>query len=165
MFDTDYLNAFINRWPELGGRFKMNPPIKDIADKNALIEGILDGTVDMIATDHAPHSAEEKSRGFLKSPNGITGLECAFSALYTYLVKTGIISLEHLVKLMSVTPRERFGLEQNGFTVVNLDKDYKLDASKFLSLGKCTPFDGHMLNGLVELTVMNGKIVYENLEK
>ena len=165
VFDTDYLNAFINRWPELGGRFKMNPPIKDIADKNALIEGILDGTVDMIATDHAPHSAEEKSRGFLKSPNGITGLECAFSALYTYLVKTGIISLEHLVKLMSVTPRERFGLEQNGFTVVNLDKDYKLDASKFLSLGKCTPFDGHMLNGLVELTVMNGKIVYENLEK
>ena len=119
----------------------------------------------MIATDHAPHSAEEKSRGFAKSPNGITGLECAFSALYTYLVKTGIISLEHLVKLMSVTPRERFGLEQNGFTVVNLDKDYKLDASKFLSLGKCTPFDGHMLNGLVELTVMNGKIVYENLEK
>ena len=103
----------------LVGRFKMNPPIKDIADKNALIEGILDGTVDMIATDHAPHSAEEKSRGFLKSPNGITGLECAFSALYTYLVKTGIISLEHLVKLMSDNSQGRdLVLSKNGFTVV-----------------------------------------------
>ncbi len=143
----------------------MNPPIKDRADREALIEGILDGTVDMIATDHAPHSAEEKSRGFDKSPNGITGLECSFSALYTYLVKTNIISLEHLVSMMAVAPRERFGLDQNGWTVVNLDKAYKVDASKFFSLGKCTPFDGHMLNGLVELTVMNGKIVYENLEK
>ncbi|ASS38198.1 dihydroorotase [Mogibacterium pumilum] len=165
VFDTDDINTFTGRWPELGGRFKMNPPIKDRADKEALIEGLLDGTVDMIATDHAPHSTDEKSRGFVKSPNGITGLECAFPALYTYLVKPGVISLEHLVHIMSIAPRERFGFEQNGWTMIDLDSTFRLDATSFLSLGKCTPFDGHMLNGLVKMTVMNGKIVYENLEK
>lgn len=165
VFDTDDISAFTGKWPELGGRFKMNPPIKDRSDREAMIEGVLDGTVDMIATDHAPHSAEEKSRGFAKSPNGITGLECAFPALYTYLVKTGVISLEHLVHIMSIAPRQRFGFEQNGWTMIDLDHAYRLDASEFLSLGKCTPFDGHMLNGLVKMTVMNGKIVYENLEK
>ena len=165
VFDTDDISAFTGKWPELGGRFKMNPPIKDRADREAMVEGVLDGTVDMIATDHAPHSAEEKSRGFAKSPNGITGLECAFPALYTYLVKTGVISLEHLVHIMSIAPRQRFGFEQNGWTMIDLDHAYRLDASEFLSLGKCTPFDGHMLNGLVKMTVMNGKIVYENLEK
>ena len=165
VFDTDDIRTFTDSWPELGGRFKMNPPIKDRADKEALIEGLLDGTVDMIATDHAPHSADEKSRGFAKSPNGITGLECAFPALYTYLVKPGVISLEHLVHIMSIVPRERFGLKQNGWTMIDVDYAYRLDTSEFFSLGKCTPFDGHMLNGLVKMTVMNGKIVYENLEK
>ena len=165
VFDTDDISVFTGKWPELGGRFKMNPPIKDRADKEAMIEGVLDGTVDMIATDHAPHSADEKGRGFVKSPNGITGLECAFPALYTYLVKTGDISLEHLVHIMSIAPRKRFGFKQNGWTMVDLDRAYKLDASEFMSLGKCTPFDGHMLNGLVQMTIMNGKIVYENLEK
>lgn len=165
VFDTDDISVFTGKWPELGGRFKMNPPIKDRADKEAMIEGVLDGTVDMIATDHAPHSADEKGRGFAKSPNGITGLECAFPALYTYLVKTGDISLEHLVHIMSIAPRKRFGFKQNGWTMVDLDCAYKLDASEFMSLGKCTPFDGHMLNGLVQMTIMNGKIVYENLEK
>ena len=165
VFDTDDIRTFTGSWPELGGRFKMNPPIKDRADKEALIEGLLDGTVDMIATDHAPHSADEKSRGFAKSPNGITGLECAFPALYTYLVKPGVISLEHLVHIMSIAPRERFGLKQNGWTMIDVDYAYRLDTSEFFSLGKCTPFDGHMLNGLVKMTVMNGKIVYENLEK
>ena len=165
VFDTDDISGFTGKWPELGGRFKMNPPIKDRADKEALIEGVLDGTVDMIATDHAPHSADEKGRGFAKSPNGITGLECAFPALYTYLVKTGDISLEHLVHIMSIAPRKRFGFKQNGWMMVDLDRAYKVDASEFMSLGKCTPFDGHMLNGLVQMTIMNGKIVYENLEK
>ena len=165
VFDTDDISVFTGKWPELGGRFKMNPPIKDRADKEALIEGVLDGTVDMIATDHAPHSADEKGRGFVKSPNGITGLECAFPALYTYLVKTGDISLEHLVHIMSIAPRKRFGFKQNGWMMVDLDRAYKVDASEFMSLGKCTPFDGHMLNGLVQMTIMNGKIVYENLEK
>lgn len=165
VFDTDDIRTFTGSWPELGGRFKMNPPIKDRADKEALIEGLLDGTVDMIATDHAPHSADEKSRGFAKSPNGITGLECAFPALYTYLVKPGVISLEHLVHVMSIAPRERFGLKQNGWTMIDLDNTFRLDTASFLSLGKCTPFDGHVLSGLVKMTIMNGKIVYENLEK
>ena len=165
VFDTDDISAFTGKWPELGGRFKMNPPIKDRTDKEAMIEGVLDGTVDMIATDHAPHSAEEKSRGFAKSPNGITGLECAFPALYTYLVKTGVISFEHLVHIMSIAPRQRFGFVQNGWTMIDVDYAYRLDTSEFFSLGKCTPFDGHILNGLVKMTVMNGKIVYENLEK
>lgn len=165
IFDTSDVEDYIARCPEYGGRFKMNPPIKDKADRESLIAGVLDGTVDMIATDHAPHSAEEKRRGFANSSNGITGLECAFPALYTYLVKTGVMSLEHLLHMMSVAPRERFGLKQNGWTMVDLEHTYRVDSEDFRSMGKCTPFYGHILNGKVQMVIMEGNTVYENLER
>lgn len=143
------------------GRFKMNPPLRSREDKEALIEGIVDGTIDMIATDHAPHSEEEKSMGLAKSPFGIVGLETAFSLMYTHLVKKGIISLEKLIDLMAIAPRRRFGIPLgNDFTVWNLNETVKVDPNEFLSMGKATPFVGEELFGKCMLTVMDGKVVY-----
>lgn len=129
------------------GRFKMNPPLRSADDRAALIEGIKDGTVDMIATDHAPHSAEEKSRGLEKSAFGITGLETAFPVLYTKLVKENVISLEKLIELLAVNPRRRFGIPFNGYTVWALDEEIKVDPAEFRSMGKATPFEGMKLFG------------------
>ncbi len=144
------------------GRYKMNPPIRSIEDRLALIEGVQDGTIDMIATDHAPHSAEEKSRGLSGSPFGITGIETCFAAMYSGLVKTDIISLEKLIKLLTVNPRKRFGIEcGNSFTVFDLDKTFTVDPSEFISLGKATPFEGMTFSGECILTVVNGKIAYK----
>lgn len=143
------------------GRFKMNPPIRGEEDRLALIEGIKDGTIDMIATDHAPHSAEEKSRGLEKSLMGVVGLETAFPVLYTHLVKKGIISLEKLVELMSINPCKRFGINQNDcWCVWNLEEKYTVNPDTFLSMGKATPFKGDEVYGKCLLTVHNGKIVW-----
>jgi dihydroorotase len=143
------------------GRFKMNPPLRAKADREALVEGILDGTVDMIATDHAPHSAEEKARGLAGSAFGIVGLETAFPLLYTKLVKTGVLSLEKLVELMALAPRRRFGIPLgNDFSVWNLEEAFKVDPSEFLSKGRATPLTGMELCGRNLLTVCGGKIVY-----
>lgn len=143
------------------GRFKMNPPIRSEEDRLALIEGIKDGTIDMIATDHAPHSAEEKSKGLQQSLMGVVGIETAFSALYTHLVKKDIISLERLVELMAVNPRKRFGLPLNDdFCVFDLNAEYTVNPDEFLSKGKATPFEGEKLFGVCKLTVCDGRIVY-----
>lgn len=162
VLDTEDVRKGIAENPEAGGRFKMNPPIKDPEDRKAMIEGALDGTVDMIATDHAPHSAEEKSKGFEKSLNGITGLECAFPVLYTGLVRPGVMTLERLVEMMAISPRKRFGLPMgDDYAVMDLENPYVLDSSRFLSMGKCTPFDGWTVYGKTQMTFRNGKIVYE----
>ena len=143
------------------GRFKMNPPLRDAQDRHALLEGLIDGTIDMIATDHAPHSIQEKSRGLSGSAFGVVGLETAFSVLYTHLVKQGMISLEKLVELMSVNPRKRFGIPMgNSFTVWDLNDTHTVVPEKFLSKGRATPFDGWVLNGKCIMTLHNGKIVY-----
>ena len=145
------------------GRFKMNPPIRGKEDRDALIEGIKDGTVDMIATDHAPHSEEEKSRGLEKSNMGVVGIETAFPVCYTYLVKTGIITLEELIDLLSVRPRQRFNIKSDvGFTVFDLSDEYRIDPAEFLSMGKSTPFEGVSVFGRCLLTVYGGKAVYES---
>ncbi|MBQ7872406.1 MAG: dihydroorotase [Clostridia bacterium] len=151
---------------EENGRFKMNPPLRSPADREAILEGILDGTIDMIATDHAPHSAEEKGKGLQKSAMGVVGIETAFPLLYTGLVKTGKLTLERLVELMSVTPRKRFGINSDaGFTVFDLNEEYSIDTSEFLSKGKSTPFEGVRVFGKCLLTVYEGKIVYCDIEK
>ena len=143
------------------GRFKMNPPIRSKADKEALIEGILDGTIDMIATDHAPHSAEEKSKGLEKSAFGVVGIETAFPLMYTYFVKTGIITMEKLMELMSLNPMKRFNIPLgNSFTVWDLEKEYKIDPAQFVSKGKATPFEGWKVNGECMLTVSGGQVAY-----
>lgn len=151
---------------EENGRFKMNPPLRSPADREAILEGILDGTIDMIATDHAPHSAEEKGKGLQKSAMGVVGIETAFPLLYTGLVKTGKLTLERLVELMSVTPRKRFGINSDaGFTVFDLNEEYSIDTSEFLSKGKSTPFEGAKVFGKCLLTVYEGKIVYCDIKK
>ncbi len=143
------------------GRFKMNPPLRDKTDKEALIEGVLDGTVDMIATDHAPHSEEEKSRGLEKSAFGIVGLETALPLMNTYFVKRGIISLEKLIELLVINPNNRFGFTADGFSVWDLDKEFTVNTDEFLSMGKATPFENYRLFGENQLTVSNTKIVYK----
>ena len=144
------------------GRFKMNPPLRDKYDREALIAGIVDGTIDMIATDHAPHSAEEKSKGLAGSAFGVVGIETAFPVLYTHLVETGIISLEKLIDLLSLNPRKRFGISiGSDYTVWNLSKEFTVDPAEFLSKGKSTPFDGWKLKGECLLTVCDGKVVYK----
>lgn len=144
------------------GRFKMNPPLRSLEDKQALIEGIKDGTIDMIATDHAPHSAEEKGRGLEKSLMGIVGLETAFPVLYTELVMKNIITLDRLVELMSFKPKERFGIDtENDFAVFDISEAYKIDPENFLSMGRATPFAGREVFGRCLLTVHNGKVVYK----
>lgn len=149
------------------GRFKMNPPIRSGADREALLQGIQDGTLEMIATDHAPHSVEEKSGGLAKSLNGIVGLETAFPVLYTELVKKGIISLEKLISLMSVNPCRRFGLPSGiregalaDLTVFDLGEEYAVDPGKFLSLGRATPFEGMRVRGKCLMTMVGGEIAY-----
>lgn len=144
------------------GRFKMNPPLRSREDKQALIEGIKDGTIDMIATDHAPHSAEEKGRGLEKSLMGVVGLETAFPMLYTELVMKNIITLDRLVELMSFKPKERFGIDTNNdFAVFDISEAYKIDPEDFLSMGRATPFAGREVFGRCLLTVHNGKVVYK----
>jgi dihydroorotase len=143
------------------GRFKMNPPIRSEADRQALLAGLLDGIIDMIATDHAPHSAQEKSQGLEKSLMGVVGLETAFPVLYTELVRSGVLSLEQLVTLMSVNPRRRFGLPVGeDFTVFDLDASYEIDPSQFQSMGRATPFQGRTVYGKCLMTVCGGHVAW-----
>jgi len=144
------------------GRFKMNPPLRGMEDRLALIEGVVDGTIDMIATDHAPHSAEEKALGLEKSTFGITGIETAFPVLYSGLVKTDIISLEKLIKLLCDNPRTRFNIPAgDSFTVWDLEKMFTVDPNEFISMGKATPFEGMTLWGECVMTSVNGKVAYK----
>ncbi len=145
------------------GRFKMNPPIRSKEDKEALIAGILDGTVDMIATDHAPHSKEEKSQGLEKSLMGVVGIETAFPVLYTYLIKPGIVPMETVAKCLIDNPRARFGLPKDeSFTIFKLDECYKVDPEEFLSMGRATPYENCELYGRCLITALLGKVVYKN---
>ena len=153
-------------------RFKMNPPIRSEEDRLALIEGIKDGTIDMIATDHAPHSAEEKGKGLEKSAMGVVGIETAFPVCYTHLVKTGIITLKRLVELLHDNAAVRFGYgaelkegEVADLTVFDLDEQFTVDPDKFLSMGKASPFTGMTLQGVCKLTMIGGEIVYEEERK
>ena len=144
------------------GKFKMNPPLRSKEDRAALIEGIIDGTIDMIATDHAPHSVEEKSKGLEKSAFGIVGIETCFQLLYTHLVKENIISLEKLIELLAINPRKRFNIPfENSFTVWDLDEKLVINPDDFLSMGKATPFENTEVYGKCKLTVYNGKTVYK----
>ncbi len=143
------------------GCFKMNPPLRSADDKAALIEGILDGTIDMIATDHAPHSEEEKSKGLEKSAFGIVGIETAFPLMYTYFVKTGKITLEKLMDLLVFNARKRFDIPLgNDYSVWNLDEEYKINSNDFLSKGRAMPFENTKVFGKCYLTVCDGKVVY-----
>ena len=150
-------------------RFKMNPPIRSREDRDALIEGILDGTIDMIATDHAPHSAEEKSKGLKDSALGIVGLETAFSMMYTHFVRTGRMSLDKLIELMSVNPRKRFGLpsaeENMDYSLWEIGTEYTVDPADFASMGKATPFAGMKAYGRCLANVAGGKTVWNALDK
>ena len=154
------------------GRFKMNPPLRSAEDREALLEGLLDGTIDAIATDHAPHTAEEKSRGLAGSAMGIVGLETSFPVLYTSLVRTGKISLERLVEAMSTAPRRIFrigGALEPGMpadiAVLNLKNEFTIDSNTFLSKGRSTPFDGWRVRGRVLMTLKDGKAIYNSLTK
>lgn len=150
------------------GRFKMNPPLRDQADQDALIEGLLDGTIDMLVTDHAPHSHEEKAKGLEKSAMGVVGLETSFAASYTHLVKKGILPLEKLVELMHTSPMRRFGCgteiavgQPADLTVFDLNETYTVDPEKFLTMGRATPFTGTQLTGACKLTMIGGEIVWK----
>ena len=154
------------------GRFKMTPPLRSAEDRDALIEGLIDGTIDAIATDHAPHTAEEKSRGLAGSAMGIVGLETSFPILYTALVRTGKMSLERLVEAMSEAPRRIFrigGALEPGMpadlAIIDLEKEYIIDSRNFLSKGKATPFDGWTVRGEVLMTLKDGSAVHNNLTK
>ncbi len=153
-------------------RWKMNPPIRSAEDRAALIEGIKDGSIDMIATDHAPHSVEEKSRGLKDSAMGIVGLETAFAALNTHLVRKGVISLERLVELMSINPRKVFRIEgglnvgdRADVVLLDTEKQWRVDSSKFYSMGRISMFDGMEMVGDVVMTLHRGEIVYDNKTK
>ena len=147
---------------EEDGRFKMNPPLRSSDDREALIEGIKDGTIDMIATDHAPHTYDEKSKGLAGSMMGVVGIETAFAVMYTKLVKTGVITLEKLIELMAINPRKRFDIPfDDGFTVWDLNTEFTVDPNEFLSKGRATPFKGEKLFGKCVLTALNGKTVYK----
>ena len=144
------------------GAFKMNPPLRSEEDRLALLEGIKNGTIDMIATDHAPHSAEEKSLGLAKSAFGIVGIETAFPLLYTYLVKNGIITLQKLIDLLTYNPRKRFNITSDvGFSVWDLDKQYVINPEEFLSKGKSSPFNGTVVNAENILTIYNNRVIYK----
>ena len=153
------------------GRFKMNPPIRSAEDRDALVAGLLDGTVDCIATDHAPHSAEEKAKGLRGSLNGIVGLETAFPILYTNLVETGIVPLETILNALCVNPRKIFGLpggeltegQPADLTVLDLNRPHIIDSSTFRSLGRATPFEGWGVSAAVAMTICGGEIVYHDL--
>ena len=150
------------------GRFKMNPPLRSRADMEALRAGVADGTIDVIATDHAPHSAEEKSRGLEKSAMGVVGIETSLAATYTFMVCGGLVSLEKLVDIMSLAPRRLLGIgggivpgQRLDATLVDLNKEFVVNPSEFLSMGKSTPFEGMSLRGVVEMTIAGGRVVYE----
>ena len=146
------------------GRFKMNPPLRSPEDREALVRGIQDGTIDMIATDHAPHSAEEKAKGLEKSAFGVVGIETAFPICYTYLVKGGIITMEKLMELLVINPRKRFDIPLgNDFSIWDLEAAYTVDPADFLSMGKATPFECWTVQGKCMATVCGGKIVYNSL--
>ena len=146
------------------GRFKMNPPLRSPSDREAILQGILDGTIDMIATDHAPHSAEEKSRGLEGSAMGVVGIETAFALIYTRLVKAGLLSMERLVELMSTKPRERFNITTDvGFTVFDVGEEYEINPEKFVSMGKSTPFKGEKVYGKCLLTVYEGRVAHSSI--
>lgn len=154
------------------GRFKMNPPIRSAADRDALIEGAQDGTIDVIATDHAPHTAEEKSRGLAGSAMGVVGLETSFAVIYTKLVMAGIISPERMIELMAEAPRRIFTLggglaagEKADIAVFDLDNEFTVDPATFLSKGRSTPFEGWRLHGQTILTLVDGRTAYRNDEK
>ena len=154
---------------EEDARWKMNPPLRSAEDRAALIEGIKDGTIDMIATDHAPHSIEEKSRGLKDSAMGIVGLETAFAALNTHLVKTGVITLEHLIKIMSINPREVFRIkgginigDRADIVLLDTERQWVVDSDKFYSMGKISMFVGRQMVGDIAMTIHRGNVVYEN---
>lgn len=154
---------------EEDARWKMNPPLRSAEDRAALIEGIKDGTIDMIATDHAPHSIEEKSRGLKDSAMGIVGLETAFAALNTHLVKTGVITLEHLIKIMSINPREVFRIkgginigDRADIVLLDTERQWVVDSEKFYSMGKISMFVGRQMVGDIAMTIHRGNVVYEN---
>ena len=149
------------------GRFKMNPPLRGAEDRTALIEGIKDGTIEVIATDHAPHTVEEKSRGLKGSAMGIVGIETSFAICYTHLVRKGVITIERLIALMSENPRRIFRLggalregERADIAVYDITKPYKIDTNEFLSMGKATPFEGEEVYGRCVLTLFNGEKVW-----
>ncbi len=151
------------------GRFKMNPPIRSGKDRRALLDGILDGTIEVVATDHAPHTAEEKSHGLQSSAMGIVGLECAFPLLYTCLVRRGVLPLEKLVALMSDNPRRLFGLggglavgREADLTVFDPEREYEIDPETFLSKGRATPFAGWRVKGGILLTLVGGRVAYKD---
>ena len=147
---------------EENGRFKMNPPVRDASDREALLEGVCDGTIEIVATDHAPHSAEEKARGLEKSAFGIVGIETAFPLLYTCLVKKGVLTLEQLVRLLSENPRKRFAIETDpGSCVWDLEEEYPIDPADFLSKGKATPFEGWKVYGRCIKTLYNNTTVWK----
>ena len=160
--------VFCDRDLQEDGRFKMNPPIRSGEDRAALLSGLLDGTIDMIATDHAPHSAEEKGRGLEKSAMGVVGLETAFAAVYTHLVKPGVLPLERLVELLHDNAAKRFGFgtplaegQPADLTVFDLDKSFVVDPERFQTMGRATPFAGMELFGICKLTMVDGKIVWQ----
>ena len=150
------------------GRFKMNPPIRSAEDRDALIAGLQDGTIDVVATDHAPHTAEEKSRGLERSAMGVVGIETSFAVIYTKLVKAGVISLEKAVDVLAEAPRRIFNLggglqegEAADIAVFDLEKEFIVDPSTFLSKGRSTPFEGWQLQGECCLTLVDGRVAYE----
>ena len=144
------------------GRFKMNPPLRSPEDRVALVQGIVDGTIDMIATDHAPHSAEEKAKGLAGSAFGVVGIETAFSVLYTHLVEKGIITLEKLIDLLANNPRKRFGISLGcEYCVWDLGKEFTVEPENFVSKGKATPFAGWKLKGECVLTICDGKVAFK----
>ena len=151
------------------GRFKMNPPIRSAEDRQALRDGLKDGTLEMIATDHAPHSEEEKSRGLEKSAMGVVGLETAFPVLYTELVRTGLFQLEEILRPLTVNPNKRFGIEKSfavgqpaDFTVYDLNQEYVVDPAEFQTKGRSTPFAGRKVYGRCKLTFAAGNLVWED---
>ncbi len=151
------------------GRFKMNPPLMGADDRHALVEGLADGTIDMVATDHAPHSRKEKGLGFEKSANGVVGLETAFSVLYTHLALTGKVSLERLMDALTVAPRKRFGLsggvlavgQPADLSIWDLNSSYTIDSSHFAGKGKSTPFEGMQVAGINQCTIVGGSVIWE----
>ncbi len=144
------------------GRFKMNPPLRSAADREALVEGLRDGTIDCIATDHAPHSAEEKAKGLEHSAFGVVGLETALPALYTHLVKTGLVPMDTIIRALTVNPRNRFGIPVgDSFTVWRLDESFTVNPNEFHTLGRATPYTGQTLYGRCVLTVADGQVVYK----
>ncbi|XCB29651.1 dihydroorotase [Arcanobacterium hippocoleae] len=147
------------------GRFKMNPPLREPEDRAALIAALIDGTIDMIATDHAPHSAEEKTRGLQDSAFGVVGVEISFPLFYTYFVKPGKISLERAIELFASAGRNRFHVpaRENDFTIWDLDAEYEIDPAQFLSLGKATPFAGWEVSAKCLATIYDGNLVYKSV--